>query len=149
MIYKTLTFIHHKQWFERKNINFSHSRSFDDCSYRYADHEIYVIRCKYCPYNVSGFARNFLASVQCSCVEADKDEVCQHCKQLAHSINFSVMKFCVNSRDVKKEFTEEMNFMKVNHYLEKVLKGCPIFYFSKEKKKVLISIDSLDWGSFL
>ena len=144
-----MTYIHHKQWFERKNINFSHSRSFDDCSYRYADHEIYVIRCKYCPYNVSGFARNFLASVQCSCVEADKDEVCQHCKQLAHSINFLVMKFCVNSRDVKKEFTEEMNFMKVNHYLEKVLKGCPIFYFSKEKKKVLISIDSLDWGSFL
>ena len=147
MIYKILTYIHNKQWFERKNINFSHSRSFDDCSCHYADHEIFVIRCKYCLYNVAGFARNYLASVQCSCVEAAKGEVCQHCKQLAHSINFSVMKFCINSQVVKKEFMEEMNFMKINHYLEKVLKGCPIFYFSKEKNRVLISIDLLDWGN--
>ena len=38
--------------------------------------------------------------------------------------------------------------MKINHYLEKVLKGSPIFYFSKEKNRVLISIDSLDCGNF-
>ena len=43
---------------------------------------------------------------------------------------------------------EEMNFMKINHYLEKFLKGNIIFYFSKEKHRVLISIDSLDWGNF-
>ena len=58
------------------------------------------------------------------------------------------MKLCINSRDIKKEFMEEMNFMKINHYLEKVLKGSPIFYFSKEENRVLISIDSLDWGNF-
>ena len=58
------------------------------------------------------------------------------------------MKHCVNFRDVKKEFMEEMNFMKINHYLEKFLKGSLIFYFSKEKHRVLISIDLLDWGNF-
>ena len=58
------------------------------------------------------------------------------------------MKLCVNSRDIKKEFMEEMDFTKINHYLEKFLKGSPIFYFSKEKNRVLISIDSLDCGNF-
>ena len=109
---------------------------------------MFVIRCECCLYNVIGFARNCFTRVQCSCVETDKDEVYKHCKQLAHSINFSVLKLCINSRDIKKEFMEEMNFMKINHYLEKVLKGSPIFYFSKEKNGVLISIDSLDWGNF-
>ena len=132
----------------KKNISFTQSFSFDDCACRFADHEIFVTRCEYCLKNVIGFSRNYFTSVQCSCVETDKDEVCKHCKQLAHSINFSVMKLCVNSRDVKKEFMEEMNFMKIKHYLEKFLKGSLIFYFSKEKNRVLISIDSLDCGNF-
>ena len=102
MISKILTCLHNKQWFERKNINFSYSFSFDDCNCSYADHEIFVIRCEYCLYNVIGFARNYFSSVQCSRVQTDKDEVCKHCKQLAHSINFFVMKLRVNSRDVKK-----------------------------------------------
>ena len=134
MIYKILTCLHNKQWFERRNINFSYSFSFDDCSCSYADHEIFVIRSEYCLYNVIVFARNYFANVQCSCVQTDKGEVCKHCKQLAHSINFLVMKLCFISRDVKKEFMEEMNFMKIKHYLEKVLKGSPTFHFSKEKK---------------
>ena len=115
----------------KKNINFSYSFSFDDSNCSYADHEIFVIRCKYCLCNIICFARNYFTSVQCLFVQTDKDEVCKHCKQLAHSINFSVMKLCVNSRDVNKKFTEEMNFMKINHYLEKVLKRSLIFYFSK------------------
>ena len=132
----------------KKNISFTQSFSFDDCTCRFADHEIFVTRCKYCLKNVIGFSRNYFTSVQCSCIETDKDEVCKHCKQLAHSINFLVMKLCINSRDVKKEFMEKMNFMKIHRYLEKVLKGSPIFYFSKEKNRVLISFDSLDWGNF-
>ena len=136
MIYKILTCLHKKQWFERKNINFSYSFSFDDCNCIYVDHEIFLIRCEYCLYNVIGFARNYFTSAKCLCVQTDKDEVCKHCKQLAHSINFSVMKHCVNSRNVKKEFMEEITFMKINNYLEKALKRSPIFYFSREKNRV-------------
>ena len=133
---------------KKKRISFKQSFNFDDYACCFADHEIFVIRCEYCLYNVISLARNYSTSVQCSCVEIDKDEVCKHCKQLAHSINFSVMKLCVNSRDVKKEFMEEMNFMKIKHCLKKFLKGSLIFYFSKEKNRVLISIDSLDCGNF-
>ena len=43
---------------------------------------------------------------------------------------------------------EESKFIKINYYLETILNGSPIFYFSKEKNRVLISIDSLDWGNF-
>ena len=88
MIYKILTCIHKKLWFERrKNINFSYSFSFDDCACLYADPEFFVIKCEYCPHNVIGFARNYFTSAQCSCVETDRGEVWKHCKQLAHSIN--------------------------------------------------------------
>ena len=50
----------------------------------------------------------------------------------------------MNPWDLTKNFMEEMNFMKTNYYLKKVLNRSPIFYFSKGKNRVLISIDLLD-----
>ena len=135
----------------RWNINFWRVFIVNNCSrasHKIADHKCFVIRCEYCLYNVIGFARNYFTSAQCLCAETGKDKICKHFKQLAHSINFLVMKICINSRDVKEEFMEEMRFMKINHYLEKVLTGSPIFSFSKEKNRLLISINLLDWGHF-
>ena len=138
MIYNILACLYNKQQFERKNINLSHSFSFDVSNCSYAGHEIFVTRYEYCLHNVIGFGRHYFTSVQYSCVQTDKNEVCKHCKQLAHSVKFLVMTICINSRVVKKEFMEEMNFMKINHYLKKILKESTIFYFLKEKNNVYI-----------
>ena len=62
-------------------MDFTYNFSFDDCSCHFTDHEIFVIRSKYCPYNVTGFAINYFANIHCLCVNTDKDEVCKHCKQ--------------------------------------------------------------------
>ena len=117
----------------KKNINFAQSFSFDDSTCCFADHAIFVIRCEHCLYNVIDFARNYFSSVKCSCVETDKEEVCKNCKQLAHSINFSVMKLCVHSRDVKKEFMEEKTLWKLTITLKKFWKEVQFSTFQKKK----------------
>ena len=110
-------------------INFPYNSSFDDCPCCFADHGILLIRCKYCLSNVTAFSRSYFADIYCSCVNTEKDEVCKYCKQLAHAINFSFMQLCANARHGTKSFMVEMNLMKINYYLEKVLNGSPIFYF--------------------
>ena len=81
MFYKILTCFHNKRWFERKKINFTYNFSFGDCPCCLPDLEVFVIRWKYCLYNVTGFARNYFVDIHCLCVNTDKDEVCKHCKQ--------------------------------------------------------------------
>lgn len=78
-------------------------------------HKLFVIRSKLCLYNVVGFARNYFASVVCSCRSTGKDLICQHYKQLLHALNFSTLKACVKKTDLPKELSYLMD---MNKYLE-------------------------------
>ena len=76
------------------DINHTYSFLFDDCLC-FTDHEVVVVKCKIYPYNLVGFARNYFASVSCSCVKLDKDTACHHCINLRSSLNSETIKICL------------------------------------------------------
>ena len=54
------------------------------------------------------------------------------------------MKVCLNEKDVPKEF----ELLEIDKYLEMCLKTDPFFFYAKEKNRVNIYTDTVDWGDF-
>ena len=103
--------------------DYKHSFSFDCiCN---SEHKLFAIRCKLCLCNAVSFARNYFASVVCSCRSTDKDLICQPCKQVLHVTNFSTLKICVKEKDLPEELS---NLMDMNKYLEMCRKADPFLF---------------------
>ena len=124
---------------DQLNVKYKSSFYFD------VEHKIFPAKCESCCYNVSGFARNYFPSINCSCQFINKDVACSHCRQLVHSLNSSTIKVCVETNDLPKDF----NLIEINKCFEMYLKADPIFYYSKENNQIQMSIDSPQWGNFL
>ena len=73
--------------------------------------------------NLTGFARNYFASVVCSCVYEEKDKICKHCQTFEISLNVNVQKICVKEEHLSIDI-EYMDFYK---YALKKLPGDPFF----------------------
>ena len=127
-MYKILVCTCNRIRLDQLNINHTYSYAFDDCNCS-EDHEIFAIKCENCLYNLTGFGRNYFASISCTCVRWNKNLACCHCRRL---------------RYVLKEF----KLIEINKYFEKHLRVDLIFCYSKEEKEIKLSIDSLDWGDF-
>ena len=128
---------------DRLNVNYTYASAFDECPCD-VEHKVFSTKCKTCRYNVVGFARHHFAYVVCSCCQTDKDLICNHCKQLLHAMNFSTIKVCVEEKDLPKEVV----LMKIDKYLEMRLRADPVFFYSKEKNRIHVSIDAIYWGEF-
>ena len=128
---------------DQLNINYTYSYQFDDCNCS-EDHEIFAIKCENCLYNLTGFWRNYFASICCTWVCWNENLACCHCRSLRYALNTDTIKVCLKKEDVLKEF----KLIEINKYLEKHLRADPIFYYSKEENEIKLSIDSLDWGDF-
>ena len=111
-MYKIAMFSCERDRLDQLNVDYKYVFSFDDCLCN-TKCEVFTIRCKICRYNVVGFARNYFASVVCSCYQTDKNLICSHCKQLLHALNFSTLKVCIKERDLPKEF----DVMEIDNYL--------------------------------
>ena len=70
--------------------------------------------------------------------------MCRHCRQLLHNLNFSTIKVCLSEKDALKEF----ELLEIHKYLEMCLKVDQFFFYVKEKNRINISIDAIDWGDF-
>ena len=99
---------------DQLNINYNYSYAFDDCNCS-EDHEIFVVRCEICPYNLVGFARNYFSSIGCSCLHVNKNIACIHCKRLRNALNFDTIKLCLKKEDLQREF----KLAEIDKYLEK------------------------------
>ena len=128
---------------DQLNINYTYSYHFDDCSCS-EDHEIFVIKCENCFYNLTSFERNYFAFSCCTWVCWNKNLACCHCRRLRYALNTDTIRICLEKEDVLTEF----KLIEINKYLEKHLRADPIFYYSKEENEIKLSIDSLDWGDF-
>ena len=118
------------------DINYTYSFLFND--YRcFMDYEVVVVRCKLCPYNLIGFARNYFSSISCSCTKSHRFTACHHCVNLRSSLNLETIKICMKKEDSLNEFV----LIGVNKYLERYIKADPIFLYSKEESKINFSID--------
>ena len=77
-------------------VYYTYCFTFDACNCS-SDHEIFALiweqNC--CPYNLTGFARNYFSSVCCSCPDIDKDGICIHCRRLRYSLNNDTIKVCL------------------------------------------------------
>ena len=128
---------------DQQNINYTYSYLFDDCKC-FEDHEMFVVRCQMCLYNLVGFMMNYFSSICCGCVFLNKNVVCVYCKRLKDSLNSNTTNVCLKKEDVPREF----KLIKINKYLEKHIRADPIFYYSKEENQIKLSTESLDWGGF-
>ena len=129
---------------DQQNINYTYSYLFDDCKC-FEDHEIFVVRCQMCLYNLVGFMMNYFCSICCGCVYLNKNVVCVHCKRLRDALNSNAAKVCLKQEDLPKEF----KLIEINKYLEKPLRANPISYYLKGENQIKLSVDSLDWRNFL
>ena len=142
-MYEILT-CHCKRYrLDQLNVNYTYGYPFSDfhCS---GEHKVFAAKCNDCRYNLVGFSRNYFASVICSCYQTGRNFVCRHCRQLLHDLNFNKMKVCLNEKDVPKEF----ELLEIDKYLEMCLKTDPFFFYAKEKNRVNIYTDTVDWGDF-
>ena len=83
------------------NVDYKYTFSFNDCLSN-TKHKVFAFRCKICRYNITGFTRNYFASVVRSCNQTNENLICSHCKQLLHALNFSTLKVCIKERDWPK-----------------------------------------------
>ena len=142
-MYEILT-CHCKRYrLDQLNVNYTYGYPFSDfhCS---GEHKVFAAKCNDCRYNLVGFSRNYFASVICSCYQTGRNFVCRHCRQLLHDLNFNKMKVCLNEKDVPKEF----ELLEIDKYLEMCLKADPFFFYAKEKNRINIYTDTVDWGDF-
>ena len=110
-----------------RNIQYESSLFFYDCSGK-AEHEIFVIKCENCRYNVINFARNYYSSITWSCKHIGRNLICSHCRRLAYSLNRCVKKNCLKPQDVPKDF----HLMEINKYLKMHL----TYFFTTQKKRI-------------
>ena len=100
-MYKILMFNCKRPRLDQLNVDYKYAFSFNDCLCN-IEHKLFAVKCTNCRYNVVGFARNYFASVICSCYQTDENLICRHCKQLVHSLNFSMLKVCIKEKDSPK-----------------------------------------------
>ena len=74
-MYKILMCSCNRYRLDQQNINYTYSYHFDDsnCS---EDHEIFPIKHEN---NLTGFGRNYFASICCICVHLDENLACCYC----------------------------------------------------------------------
>ena len=123
----------------QRNIQYESSLFFYDCSCK-AGYEIFAIKCE----NFIGFPRNYFASVTCSCKHIVRNLICSHCRRLGYSLNRCVRNICLKPQDLPKDF----HLMEIDKYLKMPLKSGLFFHCSKEENKILVTIDSPEWGDF-
>ena len=68
---------------DQLNINYTYSYAFGHCNCS-EDHEIFPIKYENCLYNLTGFGRNYFASICCTCVRWNKNLTCCHCRRLRY-----------------------------------------------------------------
>ena len=76
---------------DQLNIYYTYSYQFDDCKCS-EDLEIFAIMCENCLYNLSGFERNYFASICCTCLRWNKNLACFHCRRLRYALNTNTIK---------------------------------------------------------
>ena len=100
-MYKIVTCNCKRYRLDQLNITYTYSLFFDNCLCS-TEHDILAIKYKVFLYNLVGFARNYFASICCSCVNLNKDMVCFHCTNLVNASNSETIKIlCENSRFAK------------------------------------------------
>ena len=83
------------------------NEKFEECTHDHNDHEIMVVKCEHCPYNLShGFERNYFTSIRCSCKSEPRFVRCQPCMRLCRDFNKEVLKICM-----KKSFFHPVLFI--------------------------------------
>ena len=126
-------------------VYYTHSFIFDACNCS-SDHEIFALiweqNC--CPYNLTGFARNYFSSVCCSCPDIDKDGICTHCTSLRYSLNNDTIEVCLRKENIPTEF----KLIKINNYLQKYVNADPHFFFSEEDEDIKATLNLPDWNNF-
>lgn len=78
---------------DQLDINYTYVYTFDDCRCD-VEHKVFALKCSICKYNLVGFARNNFASIDCFCIDKEKDDVCLHCECLAVALNRDTIKVC-------------------------------------------------------
>ena len=126
-----------------RNIQYESSLFFYDCLCK-AEQKILAIKCENCRYNVIGFARNYFATITCSCKHIVRNLICSHCRWLTYSLNRCARRTCLKPQDVSKNF----HLMETDKYLKMHLKPDLFFHYSKEENKILVTIDSPECGDF-
>lgn len=109
------------------NVDYKYAFPFDNCLWN-TEHKLFAIKCTKCCFNVVGFARNYFASVICLYYQTHQNFVYSHCKQIVHTLNLSMLKFCIEAKKLPKEF----DLMEINNYLQKCLKTEPFFFTQKK-----------------
>ena len=119
------------------------AKGFDDCGCE-TEHRIVATVCSIHKLNLIGFARNYFASVTCSCRNLDRNEICKHCKCLQEALNTKVRKICLEKENLPKDF----KYFDVHKCLEWKVPGDPIFYFNHIDNNIQLRLDSIDWPGF-
>ena len=125
-------------------IEFEVHRTFGACECN-LEHKIVAITCHFHPLNVNGFARNYFASANCSCVNEQIDRVYKHCASLENALNINVKKVCPREENLPKQLFKYLDFYE---YSEKKLPGDPFFVFDYDLNCVCTRIDAIDWEDF-
>ena len=86
---------------DQLNVDSKYAFSSDDCLCN-TKHKLFAVKSTNCLFNVVGFARNYFATVICSCYQTDKTLICRHCKKLVRPLNFSTLKVCIKEKDLPK-----------------------------------------------
>ena len=137
-MYKIVTCNCKRYCLNQLEINDTYSFFFND--YRcFMDHEVVIVRCKLCPYNLVGFARNYFLSISCSCAKSHRFTACHHCVNLRSSLNSETIKIFIKKEDLPDEFV----LTGINKYLERYITGDPIFPNQRKKAKLTFLLISL------
>ena len=128
-MYKIVTCNCKRYCLNQLEINDTYSFFFND--YRcFMDHEVVIVRCKLCPYNLVGFARNYFLSISCSCAKSHRFTACHHCVNLRSSLNSETIKICTKKEDLPDEFVP----IEINRYISR-----QTLFFSIQRKKAKLT----------
>ena len=106
-------------------------------------HGVFATSCQNCQYNMSGFSRNYFASVVCSCAKAAKNRACIHCNFMFRSLNWYTAKICIEKSNVPEHF----NLFGIDEYLKKT-PGDVFFHFCYVSNQIKLRLDALEFGEF-
>ena len=87
--------------------------------------KFFVVFCKNCKYNITGFGRNYFAAINCFCVRTNRQKSCSHYLTLQMSLNNNARKMCIE-KETKIDFLKliPINLTKKINASCKILKKC-------------------------
>ena len=80
---------------EQREVQYSYTSNSFKCLCELPKHTVVATICPYHYLNLTGVPRNYFASVNCSRIKTNRNEVCKHCRYLKMALNWHVPKICV------------------------------------------------------